>query len=62
MIEAGVEVKAASEKKQEVKVTPSFWLEQLNCAVPEVGKARKQEVLGEGGRQCCFRHKESEVL
>lgn len=43
-------------------MTSSFWLEQLDSAVPEVGKARKQEALGEGGRQCCFRHQESEVL
>lgn len=37
-------------------MTSSFWLEQLDSAVPEVRKARKQEVLGEGGRQYCFRH------
>lgn len=33
-------------------MSSSFWLEPLDSAVPEVGKARKQEVLGEGGRQC----------
>lgn len=43
-------------------MTPSFWVKQLDCAVLEVGKARKQEVLGAGGRWCCFRHKEPEVL
>ena len=62
MNEAGVEVRGESEEGQEAKVTPSFCLEQLNCAIPEEEKTGKEEVLGEGGRRCCFRHEESEVL
>ena len=51
-----------SEEEQEVKVTPSFCLEQLHYAVPEVGNMGREEVLGEDGRRCCFRHEEPEVL
>ena len=43
-------------------MTPSFCLEQLDCAVPEVGNTGRVAVLGEGGRRCCFRHEEPEVL
>lgn len=39
----------ASEEEKEVKVTPSFWLEQLNCAVPEVRKARSRRFWGRVG-------------
>ena len=43
-------------------MTPSFCLEQLHYAVPEVGNMGREEVLGEGGRRCWFRHEEPEVL
>lgn len=37
----------------------SNWTPGLCC---ELGKAAKEDTLGEGGRQLRFRHKESEVL